>query len=535
METDCIKFEDTGCFSKIVVDYLNGAAALDGFYAHAPQIDAFSKAIEERNFPLENRGVLFNSLLQQYQQGQLKLKERDLVLQNLQSLKEKNTFTVTTGHQLCLFTGPLYFVYKIISIVNLAKRLAEKHPNKKFVPIYWMASEDHDFEEISFFRLKGKTLKWNTKQSGAVGRMKTKELQSILEELKEILLPYSTHSAELISLFEKAYLQHENLADASRYLVHELFKDDGVVVVDGDDQELKRLFIPQLKEELENEISSQLVEKQSKELGRHYKLQVNPREINLFYLEEGKRNRILKKGEEFIIHNTEETFSSQAFYELLKNHPERFSPNVLLRPVYQEVILPNLAYIGGGGELAYWFQLKSTFEHLKVPMPMLLLRNSALWMDEKSNKYATELKLTNQQLFQSEGVLLKEWVKTNAKEDISLDKEKETLTTIYEQLSKKAASIDPTLKSHTLALAEKQKQQLTQLSEKLIRQERRKQKEATARVAYLKETLFPNNSLQERTDNFSLLYLVYGKEFVAEIMNAFELPTKDFVILKEKI
>ncbi|MEX2380027.1 MAG: bacillithiol biosynthesis BshC, partial [Vicingaceae bacterium] len=223
METDCIHFKETGYFSQIITDYLEEKRKITDFYAHSPNLDAFKEAIQKRNFSSEKRSILKTALQQQYQKGKIKLSTENWVAENINALSAENTFTVTTGHQLCLFTGPLYFIYKIVSAVKLAKQLSEKYPQKQFVPVYWMASEDHDFEEISFFRFKGQKLQWQTEQSGAVGRMKTEELKAVLDQFDELLTPYTSNGSKLKSLFEKAYLKHENLADATRFIVHELF------------------------------------------------------------------------------------------------------------------------------------------------------------------------------------------------------------------------------------------------------------------------------------------------------------------------
>lgn len=531
METDCIHFKETGYFSQIISDYLEESPKLTNFYTYAPRLEAFEEALNARNFSTEKRSILKDALLKQYESGKINLRPEDSVSKNLNALNADNTFTVTTGHQLCLLTGPLYFIYKIVSAVKLAKQLSEKYPQKQFVPVYWMASEDHDFEEISFFRFKGQKLQWQTKQSGAVGRMKTKELKAVLDQFDELLMPYTSNGSKLKALFENAYLKHENLADATRFIVHELFSIYGVLVVDGDDVDLKKLFIPIAKEDLLHEVSSTEVEKQSEKLSEHYKLQVNPREINLFYLTADDRKRIVKKKDKYYIHDTELHFTEDELMDELHEHPERFSPNVLLRPIYQEVTLPNLAYIGGGGELAYWFQLKTTFEHFRVPMPTLFLRNSVLWMDEKESKYFHQLKISTKQLFLDEGILLKEWVKTNAKEDLELHGEIKEFKELYLRLAEKSKRIDSTLEPHTKALAEKHKQMLEQLSEKMIRAERRKQTEAAARIQHLKSNLFPNRGLQERTENFSTFYLAYGETFIQTLMEELDLPTRDFTLI----
>ena len=532
MEVDCIHYKDTGYFSPIVLDYLKESDKLKPFYSHSPALSSFGRIIEQKKFVQEKREVLVNALKAQYQRAKIKLVVDQETFKNIELLADENTFTVTTGHQLNLFTGPLYFIYKIVSAINLAKQLKKEYPANQFVPVYWMATEDHDFEEISFFRFQGKKLKWDTKQQGAVGRMNPQELSELFADFSKLLLPYTSHGNQLKKWFEEAYLKRDTLADAMLYLVHELFSEHGLVIVDGDEASLKAQMHSYFEEELLHEVSSQKVDHQSKELAKNYKVQANPRAINLFYLRENSRNRIEYLSERFHIVDSELSFSKEEMLDELKNHPERFSPNVLLRPLYQEVILPNLAYIGGGGELAYWFQLNSTFEHFKVPFPMLLLRNSVLWMDEKQSKYASELGISNEELFHAEGVLLKNWVKKNSKLDLELKQELADFEKLYKDLKQKSKIIDESLAPHVSALAEKQKQSIQQLSEKLIRAERKKNDSAADRIQTLKEELFPNASLQERTNNFSEFYLAYGNQFIASLLENLQLPTNQFSVIK---
>ncbi|MBL4710191.1 MAG: bacillithiol biosynthesis cysteine-adding enzyme BshC [Flavobacteriales bacterium] len=532
METDCIDFKDTGYFSKIILDYLAGNEALAPFYSYSPELDSFAEVIQKKHFSDENRQVLHASLLNQYERDGIKLKRVETVATNIQALAKSNTYTVTTGHQLSLFTGPLYFIYKIVSAIKLARTLTKKHPDQNFVPVYWMATEDHDFVEVNHFNFQGKRYEWNSEQKGAVGRMKTEGLASVFEVFRTELTDYSSNAEELKNLFEKAYLKHDNLAAATRFLVNELFAEYGLVIIDGDDVSLKTIFAPIVKKELLTEFSSQHVAEQSAQLEKRYKIQVNPREINLFYLSEGDRNRIVKEKGAYFVNDTSISFTEAEILEELEKHPENFSPNVLLRPVYQEAILPNLAYIGGGGELAYWFQLKSTFEAVEIPLPMMILRNSVMWMDAKQSKAFDKLDIKLQQLFLDEGVLTKKWVKQHSDHDLSLAEESKMNQQFFTELLQKAESIDVTLKAHVEAVQTKQQRALTNLSEKLIRAERRQQKEATDRIAFLKDTLFKNRGLQERQANFSEVYLREGKGMIDDLLEEFEVPTQEFLLVR---
>jgi bacillithiol biosynthesis cysteine-adding enzyme BshC len=532
MEVDCIPFASTGYFSKIVNDYLVESKKIKPFYQYSPQLSSFDDVIRNKSFSGNSRKVLSKALITQYTEGKIKLDKLDHVNVNIQLLNDSNTYTITTGHQLCLYTGPLYFVYKIVSVINLCKQLKSLHPEKNFVPIYWMATEDHDFAEVNHFYFEGNKIEWNTEQEGAVGRMNLKGLDAVYSQFESLLQDFSGNAEELKSLFKKAYLDHKNLADATRFLVNELFHEEGLVILDGDDSELKSLFSSIMEDELLHEVSSEKVGKTNDVLEKEYKIQVSPREINLFYLSENSRERIVRDGKDYRVNETDISFTEEQILEELKNKPENFSPNVLLRPVYQECILPNLAYIGGGGELAYWFQLKSSFEHFKISMPMLLLRNSVMWFDQKQKKYFKDLDLNLKELFEREGDLTKKWVVKTADDDLTLSEERVKLSSLYDNLVLRLNKEDRSLAEHTEAIKTKQLKELEKISEKYIRSNRKKSAVSTQKITHLKNTLFPSGGLQERKDNFSLIYARMGSEMIQVLLENLEMPSKDFTVFK---
>jgi len=358
MPSDCISYQKSGYFTKLIIDYLDEKPELKAFYNRFPSLENFQIQLEEKqhNFPEKNRTVLVDALEKQYRNFQVSA----ITQKNIAHLADSKTFTVTTGHQLNLFTGPLYFLYKIIATINLCQQLKAAYPEFNFIPIYWMATEDHDFEEINFFNFKNVKIKWDTNSTGPVGRLSTEGLTEVLTVFAKEL-GIGENANQLKSLFENSYLKHTNLADATRYLANELFGDKGLVIIDGDDVALKKGFTPFLKNELIQRTSFQKVTETNDELKKNYDIQVNPREINLFYIENDLRERIIFENNQYKINNTKLAFSENEMMELLESNPEKFSPNVILRPLYQEVVLPNLCYIGGGGELAYWLQLKSNF------------------------------------------------------------------------------------------------------------------------------------------------------------------------------
>lgn len=509
MPTDCISYQNSGYFSKLIVDYLDQNISLKPLYHHYPTLTNFEIQMKEKgeNFTKSNRMVLVNALMKQYENFEVSPE----TLTHIDGLQDQNTYTITTGHQLNLFTGPVFFMYKIASTINLCKQLKTKYPNQNFVPVYWMATEDHDFDEINFFKINNQKIAWNKKSTGPVGRLNTDGLQEVLEQLKTAL-GKGEDAHFLIDLFEKAYVKHHNLAAATRFLVNELFKNEGLVIVDGDNADLKKLFIPYVENELVNQQSFGLVNQTNLQL-KHYNIQVNPREINLFYIEDDLRERIVFENNLYKINNTDISFTETEILELLQKSPEKFSPNVILRPLYQEVILPNLAYIGGGGELAYWLQLKSNFEVNKVTFPMLILRNSAVVITEKQNKKREKLNLTWEELFLKEPDLIRK--KTTEFSEINFDftQQKTFLKQQFETLQQIALKTDKSFGGAVLAQQAKQIKGLENLEKKLLKAEKRIHAEKLNLITKLQNELFPNGILQERSSNFAPFYLEFGIDF----------------------
>ncbi|MBB1192197.1 bacillithiol biosynthesis cysteine-adding enzyme BshC [Flavobacterium sp. SOK18b] len=528
MPTDCISYQNSGYFSTLMNDYLDQKNNLDTLYNRFPNLENFEEQILEKqnNFDNSNRSILVSTLQKQY----LKVETSVLTKQNIESLNNSNTFTVTTGHQLNLFSGPLYFLYKIISTINLTTELKAKYPTYNFVPIYWMATEDHDFEEINYFNFKGKKFRWNKESSGPVGRLSTEGLADFLE-VYSLELGSSINANTLKKLFEASYLKHDNLADATRFLANALFGNFGLVIIDADNSDLKRSFIPYIKEELLHQTSHKLVLETAEKL-KEYTIQVNPREINLFYIEDNIRERIIFENNKYKINHTKLEFSETEILSLLENNPEKFSPNVIMRPLYQEVILPNLCYIGGGGEIAYWLELKSFFAAAKITFPMLLLRNSVLLATEKQAKKADQLNLSWSDLFSKQNDLRNNKTKELSEIQIDLKDLKEQLKQQFDSLHQLATKTDQSFMGALKAQEAKQIKGLENLEKRLLKAQKRTLSDVLQRITDLQNELFPNQSLQERQNNFSEFYLEYGENLIPQLIQMLKPLQSNFNIIK---
>ncbi|MGM5470751.1 bacillithiol biosynthesis cysteine-adding enzyme BshC [Flavobacteriaceae bacterium LMO-SS05] len=532
MPTDCIPFKDTTYFSSLICDYLEESKPLKTFYNRFPNLENFKDQIHEKRLSVQaqSRTVLVSSLKAQYKN----FEASKLTNQHIESLKLENTFTITTGHQLNIFTGPLYFLYKIISTLNLCKQLKAAYPEYNFVPIYWMATEDHDFDEINYFNFSGKKIQWTKSASGAVGALDLNGMDEVFKVFAN-QLNHTENAEDLKQLFKKAYLEHQNLADAMRYLVNELFKDYGLVILDGDDKELKRLYSPYMEDELVNQTAFKLVSETNRHLNNvasNYKIQVNPREINLFYLRENLRERLVESDGIYSVFGTKITWNKSELLKELHEFPERFSPNVILRPLYQEVVLPNLCYIGGGGELAYWLQLKSNFEANKVTFPILLLRNSVVLVSAKQKEKLKKLDLSVRDLFLKQESLITKVTKQVSKIKIDFSSQKELLNQQFKDLYTLAEQTDKSFKGAVAAQERKQINGLEHLEKRLLKAQKRKLNDLLERVVQLQNELFPHQSLQERTANFSEFYFEYGSGIVPKLMKHLEPLNGTFLVLE---
>ncbi len=524
-----LAYKQTGYFTKIILDYLDNNEALRAFYTRPVSYEGIKSAMHDREQFKTDRKLLVDELKTEY----LPMDASSAVNSNIEKLLLENTFTITSAHQPAIFTGTLYFVYKILHTIKLAENLAEKFPEKNFVPVYYMGSEDADLDELGHIFLSGEKIAWETKQTGAVGRMNTKGLEKIIAKIEGELsvLPFGN---ELIQLLKDCYLGSSNVQTATFKLVHALFSEYGLIVLIPDNDAFKRVMVPVFEEDLFNQTGSVFVEKTIKELSLHYKVQANPREINLFYLKDDLRGRIEKVGDRFIIHGSKLNFGEKEMREQLHKHPGHFSPNVILRGIMQETILPNISFVGGGGEMAYWFELKNLFAHYKVPFPVLVIRNSFLIIEKKWQEILNKLHLTETDAFKPADQLINDLVKGSSKNHLTLEKEIAELKVWYQKVQGISNQVDPTLSEHVEALQAKALKPLAELEKKMLRAEKRKFEDQRRQIQSLKSALFPLNNLQERIDNFMPYYAKWGKDFISILYTNSLALEQEFVVLQEQ-
>lgn len=524
-------------FTAIDRAYASGQANLKDFYKHTVAWESFQTIIDEKQkaYTPQTRKTLVQVLEAQY----ANLPKDILYLNNIQAqlklLAQEHTFVVTTAHQPSLATGPLYYIYKILAVVRLSEELKVRYPNYNFLPVYVLGGEDHDFEEIASINVFNKKLNWQqTDKAGSVARMSTAELAIFLEELKPIL-GEGDKANEIFKIISEAYTQYPTYNLATRHLLQVLFGSRGVLVVDGDDATLKKLFIPIMENDLFRQDSHRLVNEAVKDLEKvGFGNQAFVREINLFYFLPNARQRIVFDEESGHYHvlNTDLKFTPKALLQHLHEHPENFSPNVILRPLYQETILPNLAYVGGGGELAYWLERKKQFEFFNLPLPMLIRRPSLLLLDGMAQQRLEKLNLSAKDLIPHYDIIAKEYLLKQDANVVSCEAEKNNVLAEFDKLIERVSQTDKDLSTFIAAQRAQSENMFSKIAEKLTRAAKKREETQLSQIQKLKEKLFPNNGLQERTENFLPYFLAYGFELFDYIEKVIIDPlAQEFIIV----
>jgi len=527
MKIEKIEYSKVSAISFKDLSYIELEPFLKDFYNYTPDLDSFSKAIEDRKKYPVDRALLVEVLQENYSQ----IKASDIQNQNIEALKSDNTFTIITAHQPSLFGGPLYYILKIASVINLCLQLKERYPEYTFVPTFVSGGEDHDFEEVDHLHLFGKTIKWEREAKGAVGRLSIEGLEEVIDTVSEILGDKPIAVA-IVDTFRKSLKDSETYSDFVFKFVNQLFGKYGLIAVNMDNVNLKNRFASLMKREILEQVSNPLIIETQNRLEEHkFKAQAFPRDINLFYLCQDGRKRIEPDGEGFAIVDTNLRFTQEGLLKELENHPDRFSPNVVMRPLYQEYCLPNLVYIGGGGEIAYWLERKSQFEAFNVFYPILIRRNSAMILNNGDLKNMSKLGFTVDDIFKDKDKLIFQFINATSEIEIKLDDQKNKIQDAFNEIAKKSAAVDPSLSKSVLAEMTKQLKNIDHMESRIKRSLKSQQEVNVKKIEKLTEKLFPGNGLQERYDNFLPHYLAIGDSFFDILIENLDPIDRKFICL----
>jgi bacillithiol biosynthesis cysteine-adding enzyme BshC len=503
-----IDYSRLSLWSHTDLAYIQHDASLDPFIAYPAARESFEEIISNRkNFKVD-RPLLLRVLKKQYAQLGVDFPYPDDLLLS------EDTFTITTAHQPSLLTGPLFHIYKIASTINVSRQLNASNPDQKFIPVFVIGGEDHDWAEINHFHLFGRKYQWDRTASGPCGRLSLDGLDSLIQSVVE-LFSNSVHGNDIKELLENCLTKVKNYGQFHQLLIHALFSKHGLLVLSMDDVELKKAFAPVMERELKEQFSFTHVTPTQQALEQAgFKAQAYCRQVNLFYMTGDQRERIEQHNGGFLRVESGVKYSQDEILLELEQHPDRFSPNVIMRPLYQEFILPNLAFIGGGGEIAYWLERKAQFTTAGIHYPMLIRRNSLLLIDESSTAQMKKSDITWEDMLLDFDAIVKSYLIRHSQNELGFEAELSRIKSAYDELATKADKIDPTLAKAILAEEIKQTKQFEQLGSRLLRAEKQLQDTHIKRIQKLKEKFFPENGLQERQENFLSFYAQYGQAWI---------------------
>ncbi len=474
------------------------------------------KILHRKDFAF--RAQICNILTAQYSS----LQEDPVTKSQIAKLGNDNCYTVICAHQPVLFGGPAYWIYKIASTISLAQRLKAQFPELEFVPVYFCGSEDHDFEEISSVRFFSKSFKWTENSGVAVGRLPTNNILPVIDALKDVF----KNDPNALRFFETQNEHLKNSPDYKSYFrafTHELFGKYGLLHFDPDDPEAKKIFKPIIEKELKEEFIFKNSEENAQIISKlGFTPQVNARPVNLFFHHPTSRQRILRTNEnEYTLADSNVRWTQTEILDHLHQSPQDFSPNVLLRPLYQEYLFPNIAFIGGGAEIAYWLQLTGAFKSAKIPYPALIRRLSAIHIDHKLRQKIDKSNFEIEDFLKPEHLLEKAYLNSITDEKPIADSSFHEIIRSIDKLRNQFSSFDEPSKISMEAEIQKALKSLEHIQQKQLRFLKNKHESELRTLKSIREQLLPDNNLQERVINQLPVYFKYKNSYLDLLMECY--------------
>ncbi|HUL44444.1 MAG TPA: bacillithiol biosynthesis cysteine-adding enzyme BshC [Bacteroidota bacterium] len=513
-----------GSFSDLYRDYISEFKSVQQFYqVDFHSLQQIASLADKRRSQVRDRSVLVEVLSDQntvYGAGQR-------TFDNIGLLADEKTFAVVTGQQVGLFGGPLYTIYKAITAIKLAETLGAENPGLHFVPVFWLESEDHDFEEVgkaSVLNAEGvpATVSYQlpTRDSGnrgAVGEIPLgNTIESVFGELQQIM-GNSEFKQALFEMLRKFYRPASTFSTAFAGFLTALFQDKGLVFISPNDIRLKKLLSPLFQKEIrEYPHVSQLIIRQSARLEEHYHAQIKTKALNLFYFHKGGRYFIEPRETDFSLRGTRHFIPKEDLLRVAVEQPELLSPNVALRPICQDMLLPTVAYVAGPSEVAYFAQLQDVYRYFDLTMPMIYPRATATITEERMEKILERYELTVEDVFSKPEEIQKKVLDMVAEVNVE-EMFSRVRTSIGDQMNEMKFGInyvDPTLSAALEHTHQKIDSQITALQEKVVAAQQRKHETALRQIEKVKNSLFPHGNYQERELNVIQFMNKHGLEFV---------------------
>jgi bacillithiol biosynthesis cysteine-adding enzyme BshC len=517
-------------FDRVSQFYQPGGLDVSALVARAPKVAA-------QNF---SRDAVADALADQ----NARAGASDQTFANIERLRQKDSVVVITGQQAGLFTGPLYTVFKALTAIKLAEHLRGQGLN--VVPMFWVASEDHDFEEVNHTRLINRegqlvTITYagsSSKEGKPVGHIKLNEaIDANIEELIAAL-PESEFMPRLVEDLRDTYKAGANLADAFGAMMTRLFGKFGVVMINPLDDRLKAVAGEIYARAMSNapEFASRLLNAsaQLEASGYHAQVYANAEAAPLFMLDEGRRTAMTRRDDgRFYLKGSEKSFGSAELLDTIRRCPSCFSPNVTLRPIVQDFLLPTLAYIGGPAEIAYFAQLRPNYGLLNRVDPVTLPRASFTLIEKRHAKTMSKYGLRFTDLFAGFDEVMKTVVEGSLDQTTAtaFDETEKVFNDKLDELNASLAAVDPTLADALKGGREKILYQLHNLRSRFIHNRGKRDETSKQQIERLFAALYPNKNMQERELNIFYFIARYGYELIDRIYDEVEVGLRDHKLI----
>ncbi len=525
-----INYADLPDQHQLFTDYLYNFDKVKGYYKYnfrdkEEYIKLFKKRAEMQG---EIRGTMYSILQNQYKNRQIS----EITGKNLSLLQEKTTLAVVTGQQLGILGGPLYTFYKIITAIKLCNNLNERYDDFHFVPVFWLEGDDHDFEEVKSINIidENNDLKKisyedeapEEENKGSVGFLKLNaDINRFFDELNAELRD-TEFKNDVLSKLKSFYSEARTFKDAFRDLIFWLFDEYGLIIFDPQDPEIKKLLAPVFQKEISGfRAHSEKLVNVSARLEEEYHAQVKVRPINLFFHTDEGRYLIEPVENDFRLKRKRKKFTYDELQSLIEKEPERFSPNVLLRPICQDYLLPTAFYVGGPSEISYFAQVTPLYSIYQLEPPIIFPRSSATLIEKNIASLLEKYELKIEDVF-----IPSDELKNNVLQIISPNSLDDTFSHVsneieltYDRLKEKLFEFDKTIADASTKYRQKSIQYLDELKGKALDAQKKKHEVTLRQVDKLSTALFPASNLQERELNFIYFAYRYGTDFIKTIFN----------------